>query len=81
MLDLDFVRAQFPALETDWTLFDNAGGSVPLSLLFWQVSVSSLISPPISVGNVPVRLLPTILSSRSFESRPYWVGTVPSNEL
>ena len=30
MLDLDFVRAQFPALETDWTLFDNAGGSVPL---------------------------------------------------
>ncbi|MCK5944158.1 MAG: aminotransferase class V-fold PLP-dependent enzyme, partial [Planctomycetes bacterium] len=30
MLDLDFVRAQFPALDTDWTLFDNAGGSVPL---------------------------------------------------
>ena len=30
MLDLDYVRAQFPALETDWTLFDNAGGSVPL---------------------------------------------------
>ena len=30
MLDLDFVRAQFPGLETDWTLFDNAGGSVPL---------------------------------------------------
>ena len=30
MLDLDFVRGQFPALATDWTLFDNAGGSVPL---------------------------------------------------
>jgi len=30
MLDLDFVRAQFPGLQTDWTLFDNAGGSVPL---------------------------------------------------
>lgn len=29
MLDLDHVRAQFPGLETDWTLFDNAGGSVP----------------------------------------------------
>lgn len=28
-LDLDFVRAQFPALETPWALFDNAGGSVP----------------------------------------------------
>ena len=29
MLDLDRVRAQFPGLATDWTLFDNAGGSVP----------------------------------------------------
>ncbi len=28
-LDLDFVRAQFPALDTPWALFDNAGGSVP----------------------------------------------------
>ena len=29
MLDLDFVRAQFPALDTGWALFDNAGGSAP----------------------------------------------------
>jgi cysteine desulfurase family protein (TIGR01976 family) len=29
-IDLDWVRAQFPALATDWALFDNAGGSVPL---------------------------------------------------
>lgn len=29
MLDLDFVRAQFPALETTWALMDNAGGSAP----------------------------------------------------
>ena len=31
MLDLEFVRAQFPALSQhwpDWALFDNAGGSV-----------------------------------------------------
>jgi len=26
-LDLDFVRSQFPALETGWAFFDNAGGS------------------------------------------------------
>lgn len=25
------VRARFPALATDWALFDNAGGSVPLA--------------------------------------------------
>ena len=29
MLDLAFVRCQFPALEQGWTLFDNAGGSAP----------------------------------------------------
>ena len=29
MLDLDFVRAAFPALDSPWALFDNAGGSVP----------------------------------------------------
>ncbi|MEO5759331.1 MAG: cysteine desulfurase-like protein [Mesorhizobium sp.] len=26
-LDLDFVRSQFPALQTGWAFFDNAGGS------------------------------------------------------
>ncbi len=31
VLDLDFVRSRFPALSTDWALFDNAGGSVPLA--------------------------------------------------
>lgn len=28
-LDVDFVRARFPALQSPWVLFDNAGGSVP----------------------------------------------------
>ncbi|MEM6793120.1 MAG: cysteine desulfurase-like protein [Acidobacteriota bacterium] len=28
-LDLDAVRAQFPALSSDWAFFDNAGGSLP----------------------------------------------------
>lgn len=26
-LNLPFIRSQFPGLDTDWTLFDNAGGS------------------------------------------------------
>lgn len=30
-LDLDFVRKQFPALDGEWTFFDNAGGSQTLS--------------------------------------------------
>ncbi len=27
MLDLNYIRSQFPGLKTDWVLFDNAGGS------------------------------------------------------
>ena len=26
-LNIDFVREQFPALDKEWTYFDNAGGS------------------------------------------------------
>lgn len=37
MLDLTYVRAQFPGLQTDWTLFDNAGGSVPLGRVIDRV--------------------------------------------
>ena len=37
MLDLDFVRAQFPGLQTECTLFDNAGGSVPLGRVIDRV--------------------------------------------
>jgi len=37
MLDLDYVRSQFPGLQTDWTLFDNAGGSVPLGRVIDRV--------------------------------------------
>lgn len=37
MLDLEYVRSQFPGLQTDWTLFDNAGGSVPLGRVIDRV--------------------------------------------
>ncbi|MCP3916447.1 MAG: cysteine desulfurase-like protein [bacterium] len=37
-LDLDFVRAQFPALDTPWALFDNAGGSVPCRQVIERVT-------------------------------------------
>ncbi len=31
MLDIDFVRAQFPGLDNGWAFFDNAGGTQILS--------------------------------------------------
>ena len=37
-LPVDWVRAQFPALATDWVLMDNAGGSVPLGRAIDRIS-------------------------------------------
>jgi len=37
-LDPDWVRARFPALESDWVLFDNAGGSAPLGNVIERIS-------------------------------------------
>jgi len=37
-LDLDFVRAQFPALAGEWTFMDNAGGSQVLRRVATRVS-------------------------------------------
>jgi cysteine desulfurase family protein (TIGR01976 family) len=37
-LDLDFVRAQFPALSGDWVFFDNAGGSQTLRTVAERIS-------------------------------------------
>ncbi|MGH6942750.1 MAG: aminotransferase class V-fold PLP-dependent enzyme, partial [Geminicoccaceae bacterium] len=37
-LDLDFVRAQFPALGDDWVAFDNAGGSQILGRVVDRIS-------------------------------------------
>ena len=38
-MDIDFVRAQFPALETPWALMDNAGGSAPCRQVIDRVRV------------------------------------------
>ena len=38
MLDHTFVRAAFPALDSPWALFDNAGGSVPARQVIERVT-------------------------------------------
>ena len=48
-LDLDFVRAQFPALSGDWVFFDNAGGSQTLR------TVAERISDYLLTSNVQTR--------------------------
>jgi cysteine desulfurase family protein (TIGR01976 family) len=48
-LDLDFVRAQFPALSGDWVFFDNAGGSQTLRTVAERIS-DYLLSGNVQLG-------------------------------
>jgi len=58
-LDLDWVRSRFPALRSDWTLMDNAGGSAPLGaaveriaeyLRRWPVQLGASYVPSAEAG-------------------------------
>lgn len=39
MIDIDFVREQFPALERDFIFMDNAGGSQVLGKVAERISL------------------------------------------
>ncbi|HKI59140.1 MAG TPA: cysteine desulfurase-like protein [Trueperaceae bacterium] len=49
MLDLSWVRSQFPALSGDWVYFDNAGGSQTLQSVADRVS-DYLLSTNVQLG-------------------------------
>lgn len=58
-LDIDWVRSRFPALRCDWTLMDNAGGSVPLGTVVeriadylhrWPVQLGASYAPSMEAG-------------------------------
>ena len=38
LLDLAYVRQQFPGLESEWAFFDNAGGSLPAGIVIDRVT-------------------------------------------
>ena len=49
MLDLEYVRAQFPALDSPWTLMDNAGGSAPCRQVIERVA-DHMARIPVQLG-------------------------------
>lgn len=58
-LDLDWARGRFAALQSDWVLMDNAGGSAPLSaaaeriaeyLRRWPVQLGASYAPSAEAG-------------------------------
>ncbi len=78
MLDPNLVRSHFPALQSDWTFFDNAGGSAPciqvidrvrdyLSTHPWQLGASYAVSEQASQ---------MVHAGRSAMAE--WIGAEPS---
>jgi selenocysteine lyase/cysteine desulfurase len=47
--NLDYVRSQFPALQDEWTFFDNAGGSHVLKPVSRRIC-QYLLSSPVQLG-------------------------------
>jgi len=48
-LQLEFVRQQFPALDNEWILFDNAGGSQTLKTVIDRIG-EQLLTADVQVG-------------------------------
>ncbi len=77
MFDLDFARAQFPALQTPWMLFDNAGGSAPARSVIERVR-EHLSCAPVQLGasyELSVRAGEAVAAGRAAAAR--LVNAVP----
>ncbi len=76
-MDLDFVRAQFPALQTPWALFDNAGGSLPARQVIERIT-EHLSTLPVQLGasyDLSVRATEKVEAGRAAAAR--LVGASP----
>jgi cysteine desulfurase family protein (TIGR01976 family) len=60
-LDLEWVRSRFPALQDDWVLMDNAGGTAPVDavaeciaeyLRRWPVQLGASYGPSVEAGRL-----------------------------
>ncbi len=60
-LNTDWVRSQFPALDGDWILMDNAGGAAPLGTVIeriteymsrWPVQLGATYGPSATAGGL-----------------------------
>lgn len=77
MIDLDYVRSNFPALDSDWAFMDNAGGSAPCRQVIGHMS-SFLERLPFQLGATygpSVRAADAVAAGRSaaaalFGARP-----------
>ena len=79
MLDLDYVRSHFPALHQGWTLFDNAGGSVPTRGVIDAVA-EFMARWPVQVGaSYELSVQATERLQAGHDAMADWIGAPPGS--
>ncbi len=81
MLDLDYVRGQFPTLSAhpDWSFMDNAGGSLPLRGVIDGVA-DCLARWPVQLGaSYEVSAEATRRFAEAHATMEAWIGAAPGS--
>jgi len=81
MLNLDYIRSQFPGLETDWVLFDNAGGSQILKPVVDRINEHFYTSNVQLGGSYPHSVLAEERHMEAHKMLMKWLNAGDSKEI
>ncbi len=81
MLDLDYVRAAFPALDPGWGHLDNAGGTVPPSAVIDRISAAMERATIARGGPHPRSQEAAELNTLGHAAIAEWVGADPEEVI
>lgn len=81
MLNLDYIRSQFPGLDTDWILFDNAGGSQILKPVVDRINEHFITSNVQLGGSYPHSMLAEERHSKAHRELTEWINASDPSEL
>ena len=81
MLNLDYIRSQFPGLDTDWVLFDNAGGSQILKPVVDRINEHFLTSNVQLGGSYPHSVLAEERHLKAHRDIAEWIGADHPDEV
>ena len=81
MLNLDYIRSQFPGLETDWVLFDNAGGSQILKPVAERINNHFYTSNVQLGGSYPHSRLAEERHNKGHQALANWINANDPREI
>lgn len=81
MLNLEYIRSQFPGLQTDWVLFDNAGGSQILKPVAERISEHFYTSNVQLGGSYPQSVLANERHQEAHSALARWINASDPREI